>query len=92
MPDPPLDLLAEEDRTAVTRWLWALGMEPHELAAVPPLRILVETLACVEVVRTLSPPMTRDAAWAEAAGQLGLTGAPLRRWYRWQRQAVEMGQ
>lgn len=86
----PLELLAEEDRAAVTRWLWRLGMEPEELEACSPLRQVVEVLACAGIVDTLHPPMSKDTAWCEAAGQLGLGDGPRRRWYRWQAAAVEL--
>lgn len=90
MPDP-LELLAEEDRAAVARWLWQLGMEPEELDAVPPLRLLVEVLAVADLASTLSPPMTRADAWTAAAEMLELR-CPLRTWYRWQRNAAEMAE
>jgi hypothetical protein len=90
-PVAPLDVLTAEDRDAVARWLWSLGMEPDELDAVPPLRALVDMLAIIAIADTLMPPLTREQAWCAAAKQLEVRN-PLRTWFRWQRRALEIAE
>jgi hypothetical protein len=89
MPDGPLAVLSDEDRATVARWLDVLGFEPAELDAVPGLRMTVDIVAVATVVRTLSPPMAREEAWAMAATMLRMRN-PLRTWYRWQHRAACM--
>jgi hypothetical protein len=43
-------------------------------------------VACVSIVATLCPPLSREVAWQKAAAMLNLSD-PLRTWYRWQRAA-----
>jgi hypothetical protein len=85
--DPALAVLAPEDVEAVKRWLYALGFEPDELDACRPLRQVVDAVAQATLARQLSPPASREEAWAEAARMTG-TRCRLRSWYRWQRSAI----
>lgn len=86
MDDVAFATLPEEDQEAVVRWLHSLGLDPDELDACPPLRLLVDVLAQAAVVHTLSPPMSRNAAWEQAADMLGAP-SKITTWYRWQRAA-----
>lgn len=84
-----LSILSADDRATVARWLAEFGMEPTDLDACPPLRRLVEMLACVRIVRDLSPALSREKAWAEASAMLKLRD-PLRTWHRWQKRAYQL--
>ena len=83
------EILPAGDRETVIRWLAQLGLDPQHLDAVPPLRHLVEVLACTKIVSDLSPPLSREVAWQKAAAMLELKD-PLRTWYRWQRNVCRM--
>jgi hypothetical protein len=96
MPKPDLDLalatLPAADRATVARWLDMLGMEPDELAAVPPLRATVVMLAVLALAgRMREAGMGRQEAFREAADTLG-AGDISRSWFRWQRRALTLCQ
>jgi len=87
-PDASLALAALEpvDQKIVRRWLKLLGFDPDALDAVPPLRRLVGTLACLRLAAERRD-MGREPAFREAARQLG-QGDLYRSWLRWQKEAV----
>jgi hypothetical protein len=96
MPKPDLDLalatLPAADRATVARWLDMLGMEPDELAAVPPLRRVVAMVAALALAaRMREAGMGRQEAFREAASCLG-AGDISRSWFRWQRRALTLCQ
>jgi hypothetical protein len=96
MPKPDLDLalatLPAADRATVARLLDMLGMESDELAAVPPLRMLVVMLAVLALAaRMREAGMGRQEAFREAASCLG-AGDISRSWFRWQRRALTLCQ
>jgi hypothetical protein len=84
-----LATLPASDRATVDGWLQVLGMEPDELAAVPPLRKLVCMIAALRLMADMGDIDGREARFNEAAAAFGVNGESLARsWYRWQKNAV----
>ncbi len=84
--DLALATLPAPERAPVLAWLDRLGMEPDEIGAVPPLRLLVGMMAAVVMVASM-PGVDRATAFREAGDTLGMPNL-LRSWYRWQDNAV----
>lgn len=87
-PDYQLALatLPVSERATVEAWLDRLGMDPDEVEAVPPLRLLVGMMAAVVMVAGM-PGIDRASAFREAGDTLGMPNL-LRSWYRWQDNVV----
>lgn len=83
-----LATLPDSDRETVLAWLYLLGMEPEDLAAVPPLRQMVAMVAVLLMAEDMDD-LPRADRFEEAARALGFKGSSMMRtWYRWQDNAV----
>lgn len=88
-PDPAtlLACLDSEDAAAVVRMLDGLGLDPHELPAVPGLLATVETLAVLRVMEDTGD-VSRSEAFDVAADAVGLNGSTImKRYTRWHERA-----